>query len=437
MTDKGPCASKQIRGMYSRIHGDSFPPRLRIVYEFPEGDQELVYEKVTWEIGGERKGLRYGDNPDQEAAVYKLVNGNLVLGKVTTIDPGMSLVTTADMERFGKHPGKTNFTDADNALNILRYLHDKPACSIMKHNNPCGVAQADSVEQAYIKADIADRIAAFGGAIALNRPVDKATAEAIAQRYAEVVVAPEYEEGAIDILAGRKNLRIMRIDDIERLQDWVGQQYINFRSLMDGGLLLETAFVPKLALDRSSWTVAEAKREGKVLTTRDPAESELDDLLFGWYVEAGVTSNSVLFVKDLATVAVGTGEQDRVGVTEIAIGKALTKFRDALCYEKRGESFAELEQRIARAEDDKEKEDLVGQRDSFQMQSDAVNAGLKGSRCVSDAFFPEDDGTRRALEAGVTAIIQPGGSLKDWKSIIACIEYDAAMVFTGQRSFRH
>ncbi|MBW2972488.1 IMP cyclohydrolase [Candidatus Woesearchaeota archaeon] len=447
MSDQGTGDSKALRKMYSAIHGDHFPPRLIMEFDYDEGRQVLFYEKVTWELGGERRGLRYGDNPGQEAAMYRLVNGNLILGDVVTIEPGMRLVSEPDMRQFGKHPGKTNLTDVDNALNILRYLHDMPACAIMKHNNPCGVAQATSAEEAYLKADIADRIAAFGGAIVLNRAVDKPTAEAIAQRYAEVVVAPEYEEGTIDVLAGRKNLRIMQIRNIERLQDWVGRQYVNFKSLIDGGLILETAFVPKLALEPGDWKTAEAQHQGKVYRTRAPTVEELVDMKFGWFVEAGVTSNSVIFVKDRATVAIGTGEQDRVGVTKIAIGKAQEKYRDAVCWQLSGEekglfpdgpvSYDDLDKMVLTGKDRARAVDLQGLREKCNELTESANAGLDGSRAVSDAFFPEDDGTRAALMAGATAIIQPGGSLKDWKSIEACLEYDAAMIFTGQRSFRH
>ena len=130
--------------------------------------QTLVYEKATWVIDGVEKGLRYGENPGQEAALYKLVNGNLALGQVKTIQPGRYLASDAELLQSGKHPGKTNITDADNALNILRYLTDRPAAVIVKHNNPCGVARSETLAEAYRKANMADRVAAFGGRIALQ-----------------------------------------------------------------------------------------------------------------------------------------------------------------------------------------------------------------------------------------------------------------------------
>ena len=176
--------TQDLKKAYRTIMDDHFPERMEISFVFDDRRSTLIYEKVAWEIDDVRKGLRYGENPGQEAAFYKLVNGNLTVGEVTTIAPGRYLVSDAELLQFGKHPGKINLTDADNALNILRYLMDKPTVAVMKHNNPAGVATADTIAEAYIKADLADHIAAFGGCIALNRPVDLATAEAIAERYA-------------------------------------------------------------------------------------------------------------------------------------------------------------------------------------------------------------------------------------------------------------
>ena len=174
--------------------------------------QTLFYEKVTWTIDAVQKGLRYGENPGQEAALYRMVNGNLVLGETETIQPGKFLASDIELLQSGKHPGKTNLTDADNSLNILRYFVDKPTAVIVKHNNPCGVAQADSLEDAYVKANMADRVAAFGGCIALNRAVDKSAAEAITSQYAEVVVAPGFDSAALEIFAKKKNLRVLEAD---------------------------------------------------------------------------------------------------------------------------------------------------------------------------------------------------------------------------------
>jgi len=207
-----------LKKMYRTIMADHFPPEMEISFIDGKKRQTLFYEKATWVVGGVQKGLRYGENPGQEAALYKLVNGNLVLGDTEMIRPGRYLASDIELLQAGKHPGKTNLTDADNALNILRYFTDRPTVVIVKHNNPCGVARADSLEEAYIKAYMADRVAAFGGCIALNRPVDKATAEAISRQYAEVVVAPGFEDGVVDIFSRKKNLRVIRISNISRLQ---------------------------------------------------------------------------------------------------------------------------------------------------------------------------------------------------------------------------
>ena len=171
--------SNQLRKMYQEINKDHFPAKMEIAWYDDDRRQSLFYEKVEWNIAGERRGLRYGENPDQEAALHKLINGNLTLGETQCIQPGRYLASDMELLMSGKHPGKTNITDVDNALNILRYLTDKPCSVIVKHNNPSGVAMGATLAESYEKAFFADRIAAFGGAIAVNRPLDKATAEQI------------------------------------------------------------------------------------------------------------------------------------------------------------------------------------------------------------------------------------------------------------------
>jgi len=383
----------------------------------------LVYEKVAWVIDDVRKGLRYGENPGQEAALYKLINGNLTLGQVKTIAPGRYLVSDAELLQFGKHPGKTNLTDADNALNILRYLTERPTVAIMKHNNPSGVAVSDSLLDAYLKADLADHVAAFGGCIALNRPVDADTAKAISERYAEVVVAPEFEQGAVGILAVRKNLRIMRIDNIKRLSEFATERFVDFKSLMDGSIIAQTSFMLEARI-RADLKLAETTHKGTTYKiNREPTDKEYEDMLFGWKVEAGVTSNSVIYVQDLVTVGIGTGEQDRVGVAEIARDKAYRKLCDRLAFERHGVNFADLKDPT--------------QRKEIEAEVAHKRGGLPGSAMISDAFFPFRDGVDVGLREGVTAVIQPGGSLNDHDVIQACNESGATMVFTGQRSFKH
>ena len=259
-----------------------------------------------------------------------------------TIAPGQYLASDIELLQSGKHPGKTNLTDADNALNILRYFKDKPTVVIVKHNNPCGVARSSSLADAYQKAYMADRVAAFGGCIALNRAVDKETASAIASQYAEVVVAPDFEEGVLKILGQRKNLRVIRIGNIQRLQDFIGQRCVEFKSLIDGGQIVQWSFVPQ-ARTQKDVQLAECEYQGKVYKIkRAPSEQEYNDLLFGWLVESGITSNSVIYVKDDVTVGIGTGEQDRVGVAEIARDKAYRKLADRYSWETYKIAYSDL-----------------------------------------------------------------------------------------------
>lgn len=415
--------AEDLKKMYRTIVEDHFPGNMEI--SFVEGDrrQTLFYEKVLWEIEGVKKGLRYGENPGQEAALYKLVNGNLVLGEADAIQPGRFLASDIELLQSGKHPGKTNLTDADNALNILRYFTDRPTVVIVKHNNPCGVARADTLESAYEKANMADRVAAFGGCIALNRPVDKATAEAISRQYSEVVVAPEFEEGVTGIFARKKNLRVVRIANIDRLQAFVGQRCVEFKSLIDGGIIAQWSFVPETRTAEDLKPAECEYQEKTYRIERRPTEKEIDDLLFGWLVESGVTSNSVIYVKDNVTVGIGTGEQDRVGVAEIARDKAFRKLADRYCFQEYGIAYNEL--------DEPDKKGAIDERVARE------KGGLIGAAMVSDAFFPFRDGVDVGLRQGVTAVVQPGGSTNDYQVIEACNEAGAAMVFTGQRSFKH
>ena len=412
-----------FKSAYKRIMDDHFPDKMEISFVGENGRQTLVYEKATWVIEGEEKGLRYGENPGQEAALYRLLNGNLSLGSVTTIAPGRHLASDIELLQSGKHPGKINITDVDNALSILRYFSGSPFAIIVKHNNPCGAAKGRTLSVAYHKAHMADRLAAFGGAIALNREVDRETAELIAETYAEVVVAPDFAPGVLDIFARWKNLRVMKIQEMDRLESFVGAQYVDFKSLIDGGIIAQTAFVPT-TLAAADLLPAQASYKGKDYSiARRPTERELDDLLFGWLIETGISSNSVIYVKDGATVGIGTGEQDRVGVAEIARDKAYRKLADRLAWESFHTPYAGLEKPDARAEIDREVSRQKG--------------GIAGSCMVSDGFFPFRDGVDVGIREGVTAIVQPGGSDRDFESIEACNEAGVTMVYTGQRCFKH
>ncbi len=431
---------KDLKAAYKTIETDHFAPTLEISFIDGPNRQTLRYEKVTWDIGGEKKGLRYGENPGQEAALYKLVNGNLALGDVALVQPGQYLASVPELLQSGKHPGKTNVTDADNALNILRYLMDKPCAVIVKHNNPCGVATGSTLAEAYFRANRADRLAAFGGAIALNRDCDLETAKLIVENYAEVVVAPDFAPGVMDVFAAKKNLRVFRIRNMARLADFVAKRVIDFKSLVDGGLVAQASFCAnartpadflpaycnRKITDKATGTIT--YEEHKI--RRLPTATEYEDLVFGWLVEAGVTSNSVLYVKDGATVGIGTGEQDRVGVAEIARDKAYTKRADWIAWEKYGKPFNDLRLVFGEADGAKKQTEILE-------QTKAEKGGLPGCAMVSDAFFPFRDGLEVGLREGITSVVQPGGAIRDWDVIDCANEAGVAMVFTGQRSFRH
>lgn len=417
-------ATHDFKSAYKTIMDDHFPPRMEIAF-IDEGGrrQALNYEKVSWLIDGVRKGLRYGENPGQEAALFKLVGGNLTLGEVSCIQPGRYLASDVELLQSGKHPGKTNITDADNALNILRYLMDKPCAVIVKHNNPCGAARAASLAEAYSKANMADRVAAFGGAIALNRTVDVETARLIVENYAEVVVAPEFDKGVMDVFAKKKNLRVMQIGNMAKLQEFAGAVTIDLKSLVDGGLIVQTSFVP-ITTSKAGLTQAEAVYKGKEYKVRrGPTEKEYDDLLFGWLVECGVTSNSVLYVKDGVTISIGAGGQDRVGMAQYARDKAYRNLADRMCWERHRIPYNTLTDALEKA--------------SIDEDTAALKGGLEGACMVSDAFFPFRDGVEVGIREGITAVIQPGGSDRDFEVIEACNEANVAMVFTGQRCFKH
>ncbi len=427
-----------LKKMYKTIMDDDFPDEMTIKF----GDQTLIYRKRAWKIPDEKtgelieKGLRYGENPDQQAALFELVNGNLVLGDCSYISAGnglVSAITEEDMIQAGKHPGKTNLTDLDNALNILKYLSAGAAATIMKHNNPCGAAYGNNVTEAYDRANMADRIAAFGGCLVVNRPMDKTCAEMVSANYLEVVGAPDYEEGVVDILARRKNLRIVRIKKIDNIEKYRTLRFVDFKSLSDGGIIVQQSPLNRIKTKDDFLPAKTVYKSKEYAIERQPTEQEYADMLFGWSVEQGVTSNSVLFVKDGATVGIGTGEQDRVGVAEIAVFKAYTKYADGLCFRKYGVPYKTFELEASQ-----------GRRDATVLQeidekTKNDKGGLIGSTMVSDAFFPFRDGVDVGIKEGITAIVHPGGSDRDFESIEACNQADpkVTMVFTGQRAFKH
>lgn len=422
-----------LKAMYSTVRKDAFPETMTIIL----GDEKLVFQKRVWTLDGEEKGLRYGENPDQPAALYALKEGAITCGGLQWRGPGhgiVSALTEEQMIQAGKHPGKTNLTDVDNGANILQYLADRPAAIILKHNNPCGAAWSkDGVAAALEKAFWCDRIAAFGGAVVVNRPFTREAAEMVAANYFEVVAAPAFEEGAVEILKSRKNLRIMELPGLGRLEELTSSAFLDIKSLSDGGIVVQKSFVNRVLSGADFLPATATTKDGLSVAARAPSPAELDDLRFAWAVEAGVTSNSVIFVRDGATVAIGTGEQDRVGCVELAIHKAHTKYADTLAFRELGLTLYEL--KLKAAEDSALAEKLA----DIERRTQETHGGLAGTALVSDGFFPFRDGVDVAIAQGVTAIAQPGGSMRDAEVIMACNEAvpQVAMVFTGQRSFKH
>jgi phosphoribosylaminoimidazolecarboxamide formyltransferase / IMP cyclohydrolase len=280
---------------------------------------------------------------------------------------------------------------------------------------------------------MADRIAAFGGCALFNRPVDLATAELITQNYLEVIAAPDFEEGTVEKLARRANLRIIRVARMDRLSDYDTVRFVDFKSLIDGGIIVQQSPI-NVIRSADDFIPAACEYQGRTYTIeRTPTEQDYKDMLFGWQVEQGITSNSVIYVKEGVTVGIGTGEQDRVGVAEIAIFKAYTKYADALCFRTHGIPFKDLELQVEKGEKDRA---LLQELDE---KTKEARGGLMGATMVSDAFFPFRDGVDVAIREGIRAIVQPGGSLRDFEAIQACNEADpqVTMVFTGQRAFKH
>lgn len=422
-----------IRKAYKTILKDPFPREL--VLEI--GGQRLHFSKRTWSLPAEdgslkEEGLRYGDNPDQPAAFYAWDAGTLAFGEwEATPMPLVSRLREEHFIQFGKHPGKTNLTDLDSGIRVLAPFSDMPCAVIIKHNNPCGVARAATIQQAYEKAYFTDRIAAMGGCIVLNRPVTIECAQAIAAQYAEVVAAPDYEEDTVSILKGRENLRIIRLPELAQLEALLERPVFHLSCTSDGGLLLQCAQQTRIRGPEDFVRAEHTVRGKKHVIARVPSPQELQDLYMAWHVCACVTSNAIVMVRDSVTTAIGTGEQDRVGAIRLAIEKAYTKRADQLAFAEHQLSIFELEQAVAKGQIPKERLEEIQER--VRMEKGA----LRGSVMASDGFFPFRDAVDTACAQGITAFVHPGGAMRDYEVIEACNEYGAALVFTNQRVFRH
>jgi phosphoribosylaminoimidazolecarboxamide formyltransferase/IMP cyclohydrolase len=311
--------------------------------EWPAFSIEL--EKVT--------DLRYGENPHQQAALYEFVeSGGLSHAEVLA----------------GKEMSFNNYVDADAAWELVCDF-DEPVCAIIKHTNPAGAALGATAEEAYRKALACDPVSAFGGIVAFNRSMDAAAARAVTEIFTEVIIAPDYEADAFEILKTKKNLRVLRAGDPETVACLEYKQ-------ISGGMLVQTRDTHRLK-----------KEDLKVVTKRAPSEKEIEDLLFAWTVCKHTKSNAIVYARDKQTVGVGAGQMSRV--------------------------------------------------DSVKIGAMRAQLPIQGSVLASDAFFPFRDGLDEAAKHGITAVIEPGGSVRDEEVIAAADEHNLAMVFTGVRHFKH
>lgn len=297
--------------------------------------------------------LRYGENPHQSGARY------LVDGRHSWWDDAVQL--------SGKEMSYLNLYDTEAAWRLVQRF-DGPACVIVKHANPCGVAIGDDITDAYVKANACDPVSAFGGIVALNRAVPAALADAVSAVFTEVIVAPSFDADALAILTEKKNLRVLTGPPPYGAA-------LDIRSI-DGGLLVQE--VDTVNLDASTW---------RVVTAAAPTDQQWADLRFAWQVCAAVSSNAIVYAKDRQAFGIGAGQQNRL--------------------------------------------------DSARIAAERSAGRAKGGVCASDAFFPFRDGLDAAAAAGILAVIQPGGSVRDDETIAAADEHGIAMVFTGERHFRH
>lgn len=369
--------STDLESMYRTPLSEGLPETFTISF----GGRKLEYHKVSWEGPGNQQGigLRYGENPHQPAAFYAA--------------PGMAGLGGVQWLKMGKGgPSWINIGDMEHAMRILRYF-DEPAVAVMKHLNPSGVAMRrgnQGLDAVFAAARDCDSRAAFGGVVGCNVTVDAATATEMGQGYIEAVLAPGYTSEALEILSAKKDLRVAKVGDPRGLPRFVGDDpapMVDLKVLGDGSLLVQEPFLSKI---RSVRDFKLNPRAGETVALLTPSDQELEDLRFAWYVNTGVRSNGIVLAKDGRTLAIGTGEQERIGAIEQAIAKAAQK----------GHS-------------------------------------LEGAVMSSDAFIPFRDAVDACAAVGIKAIAQPGGSRRDAEVLAACNEYGIALVFTEERCFGH
>lgn len=355
--------SKSMRKRYRTKLEEEFPSELKLVI----GSEEIVYEKTM--------SLRYGENPHQPAALYSPRRGPLTVGALRVLKTGKGGLS------------QTNVEDMNNSLNIVRYF-EEPACAVMKHLNPSGAAASrgtdDSLRDIYARARDCDSLAAFGSVVGFNAKVDEETAEEILTTYVEAVVSPAFDEEALTVFERRKNLRIIQVENLDKMSRFVGEDPhpYTISTQMDGSIVLSTPLLTKIR----------GTEDLRIVTERKATPGEIADLLFSWYVCMHVRSNKAVLSRDRTTLGVGTGQQDRVTAVRLALEKAVAR----------------------------------GQGDE-----------VSGAVLATGGYFPFRDSIDLLAEYGVAACVQPGGSIRDKDVIRACDEHGIAMAFTDERCFRH
>lgn len=356
--------SQEIRKIYRTAQKEGFPESIKLLM----GDRTIEYSKVQWKIEGFDRGLRYGTNPHQKAALYRPTDSQGGIGNVEWV-------------KWGKDgPSATNIEDGSHGLRIVRYF-DEPAVAVMKHLNPSGVAtrhDGQKLSEVYIRARDADPRAAFGSVVAFNHMVDKSTAEELSKTFVEVVYAPDYEESALKLLKTKKDIRVGKVP-----RPFDNSTHPDIVALDDGSLIFEDSYSTLIK------SIVDLKRLS-VATKRLPSEAEYRAMLHAWWTACEVRSNAVVFWKNGVSLAIGTGQQDRIGAIEASIEKAHSYGHD-----------------------------------------------LNGSVMASDGFLPKIDNVQAVAGEGVSAVVQPGGSVEDQELVKACDQHRIAMVITGERSFRH
>ena len=382
-----PTDVSSFKNVYKQSIDSNFPDNISLKI----GNQELKFKAVPYQ-------LRYGTNPNQPFSAYApIVNSNLSLGNLEILKGGKSGLSL------------TNLQDMSQALNILKYFN-KPSCVVMKHVNPCGFkiqTKSESLTKIYKIARNCDSRSAFGSIVGFNTKVDKDTALAIMESFVEGVIAIDYDEEALEILKqneGTKKLnnsiRVIKVSNINKIPKYIGDDtsgYYNLRNLADGSITIETPYLTSIKstkdfiIDPMIPNKDESKNNGNdFIIKRNPTNDELFNCLIAWYINISVRSNGIVFVKDGTAIAVGTGEQERIGAIEQAIDKAIKKGHN-----------------------------------------------LKDSVMSSDAFFPQRDSIDTIAKYGVTAVVWPAGSIRDYEIIEAANEHNIALIATLERCFLH